>query len=141
VTADGQGWQANSDPVVAIDKLGNAYLANLYLQIDTKGNVTNDGYYVCVATLKSGPSFSKAGCHPVRTSLKASTVLEDKPWLAVDNSSSTFSGNVYATWTHFTATSSMIFFSRSTNHGVTWSPAIRINPASQNGAIQGSQVA
>lgn len=141
VTADGHGWQANSDPVVAIDKLGNAYLANLYLQIDTKGNVTNDGYYVCVATLKSGPSFSKAGCHPVRTSLKASTVLEDKPWLAVDNSSSTFSGNVYATWTHFTATSSMIFFSRSTNHGVTWSPAIRINPASQNGAIQGSQVA
>lgn len=117
MTADGQGWQANSDPVVAIDKLGNAYLANLYLQIDTKGNVTNNGYYVCVATLKSGPSFSKAGCHPVRTSLKASTVLEDKPWLAVDNSSSTFSGNVYATWTHFTATSSMIFFSRSTNHG------------------------
>ncbi len=35
----------------------------------------------------------------------------------------------------------MIFFSRSTNHGVTWSAAKQINPASQNGAIQGSQVA
>jgi len=141
VTADSHVWQANSDPVVAIDKLGNAYLANLYLQADTQGNVTNDGYYVCVATLKSGPSFSKAGCHAVRTSLKPSTALEDKPWLAVDNSSSAFSGNVYAVWTHFTPTSDMIFLSRSTNHGVTWSKAIQINPASQNGAVQGSQVA
>ena len=35
----------------------------------------------------------------------------------------------------------MIFFSRSTNHGVTWSKAIRINTTSQNGALQGSQVA
>jgi hypothetical protein len=141
VTADNKVWQANSDPVVAIDKLGNAYLANLYLQVDSTGNVTNDGYYVCSATLASGPKFTKAGCHPVRTSLNASSVLEDKPWLSVDNSTSKFSGNVYGTWTHFTATSDMIFFSRSTDHGVTWSKAIQINPASQNGAIQGSQVA
>jgi hypothetical protein len=141
VTADGHVWQANSDPVVAIDKLGNAYLANLYLQADTSGNVTNDGYYVCSATLASGPKFTGAGCHAVRTTLKPSTVLEDKPWLAVDNSSSSSSGNVYAVWTHFTPTSDMIFLSRSTNHGVTWSKAIQINPASQNGAVQGSQVA
>lgn len=141
VTSDNHIWQANSDPVTAIDKLGNAYLANLYLQADSNGNVTNDGYYVCVATLKSGPNFTKSGCHAVRTTLTKTTVLEDKPWIAVDNSTSSFSGNVYATWTHFTATSDMIFFSRSTNHGVTWSKAIQINPSSQNGAIQGSQVA
>ena len=140
VTADGQVWQANSDPVVAIDKLGNAFLANLYLAANSSGNVTNDGLYVCVATLKSGPMFTKSGCHAVRTTLTTTTVLEDKPWIAVDNSTSSHSGNVYAVWTHFTATSSMIFFSRSTNHGLTWSKAIQINPASQNGAIQGSQV-
>ena len=40
VTADGHIWQANSDPVVAIDKLGNVFLANLYLQADSLGNVT-----------------------------------------------------------------------------------------------------
>lgn len=141
VTADSHVWQANSDPTVAIDKLGNAYLANLYIQVDSSGNATNDGYYVCSAKLSSGPKFTKAGCHPVKTTLTASAVLEDKPWVAVDNSTATTSGNVYATWTHFTATSSMLFFSRSTNHGVTWSKAIQINPASQNGAIQGSQVA
>jgi len=140
-TSDGHIWQANSDPVVAVDKLGNVFLANLYLQVGRVGNVTNDGYYVCAAKLFAGGKFTPSTCHPVRTTLTASPNLEDKEWLAVDNSSSAFTGNVYASWTHFTATSSMIFFSRSTNHGVTWSKAIQINPASQNGAIQGSQVA
>jgi len=140
VTADGHVWQANSDPVVAIDKLGNVFLANLYLQV-SGNSVTNDGYYVCSATLASGPTFTAAGCHAVKTTLTRSSNLEDKEWLAVDNSASTFSGNVYAVWTHFTASSDMIFFSRSTNHGVTWSKAIQISPTSQNGAVQGSQVA
>ena len=141
VTADNHVWQANSDPVVAIDKLGNVFLANLYLQVNRDGNVTNDGYYVCVAKMSTGPKFTKAGCKPVRTSLVSSTDLEDKNWLAVDNSTAATSGNVYAVWTHFSATSDMIFLSRSTNHGLTWSSAIQINRASQNGAVQGSQVA
>ncbi len=100
-----------------------------------------DGILARDRTLASGPTFTKSGCHPVKTTLTASTNLEDKEWIAVDNSSSTFSGNVCASWSHFTATSNMIFFSRSTNHGVTWSKAIQINPTSQNGAVQGSQVA
>ena len=140
-TADGHVWQANSDPVVAIDKLGNAFLANLYLQADSNGNVTNDGLYVCSAKLSSGPKFTTSGCHAVKTTLKSSTSLEDKPWMAVDNSTSSFSGTVYASWTHFTATSDFIWFSRSTNHGVTWSSPKQISTTAQNGAVQGSQVA
>lgn len=141
-TADGHVWQANSDPVVAIDKLGNVYLANLYLQVNGAGNVTNDGYYVCSTTLASGPIFKQSGCHPVRTSLVASANLEDKEWLATDNSTSACSGNVYASWTHFVDnTTDEIFFSRSTNHGVTWSAALHIDLAAQDGAVQGSQVA
>jgi hypothetical protein len=127
--------------VVAIDKLGNVYLENLYLQVDSAFNVPNDGLYVCVATLVSGPTFEQSGCHAVKTTLTPTTVLEDKPWMAVDNSASKFSGNVYASWTHFTATSDMVFFSHSADHGVTWSKPIQISPASQNGAVQGSQVA
>lgn len=141
VTADLHVWQANSDPVVAVDKLGNVFLANLYLQVDSVGNVTNDGYYVCGTKLFAGGKFTASTCHAIRTTLKASSNVEDKPWLAVDNSASTFAGNVYASWTHFTATSDAIFFSRSTNHGVNWSSAVRINPSSQSGAVQGSQVA
>jgi hypothetical protein len=134
-------WEANSDPVVAIDKLGNVFLVNLYIQVDSEGNAPNDGYYVCVAKMATGPTFTKAGCKPVKTSLQPTTVFEDKEWIATDNSTAATSGNVYAVWTHFTADSDMIFFSRSTNHGVSWSKAIRINPAAQNGAVQGSQVA
>jgi hypothetical protein len=141
ITADNHVWEANSDPVVAIDKLGNVFLANLYIQVDSEGNAPNDGYYVCVAKMATGPTFTKAGCKPVRTSLQPTTVFEDKEWIATDNSAAATSGNVYAVWTHFTADSDMIFFSRSTNHGVSWSKAIRINPAAQNGAVQGSQVA
>ena len=140
-TSDGHVWQANSDPVVAIDKLGNVFLGNLYLQVNSGGSVTNDGYYVCSATLASGPTFTTAGCHAVKTTLTTSSNLEDKEWLAVDNSTSSHSGNVYACWTHFTATSNMIWFSRSTNHGVTWSTPKTINSTSQNGAIQGAQCA
>jgi hypothetical protein len=68
--------------------------------------------------------------------------LEDKEWVAVDNSTSKFSGDVYASWTHFVDnTTNYILFSRSTDHGVHWSKPIHINPASQNGGVQGSQVA
>jgi hypothetical protein len=141
VTADNHVWEANSDPVVAMDKAGNVFLANLYLQVNKDGNVTNDGYYVCVANISTGPKFTKAGCKPVRTTLMPSTRLEDKEWIAVDNSAAATSGNVYAVWTHFTADSDMIFFSRSTDHGQTWSKAIQISPESQNRAVQGSQVA
>lgn len=139
-TADGHVWNANSAPVVAIDKLGNVFLANLYLDVDGFF-VTNDGYYVCSATLASGPTFTQANCHPVRTTLRPSANLEDKVWLAADNTNSQNSGTLYASWTHFTATSDMIFFSRSTDHGVTWSNAIQVNPPTHNGAVQGSQVA
>jgi hypothetical protein len=139
-TSDGHIWQANSDPVVAVDKLGNVFLANLYLQV-SGNNITNDGYYVCSAKLFAGGKFTSSTCHPVLTTLKASANVEDKEWLAVDNSSSAFTGTVYASWTHFTATTDMIFLSRSTDHGVTWSKPIRINPTAQNGAVQGSQVA
>ncbi len=140
-TADGHLWQANSDPVVAIDKAGNVYLENLYLQVDSAFNITNDGLYVCVANLASGLTFTQSGCHAIKTALAPTSFIEDKPWIAVDNSSSKSSGTVYASWTHFTATSDMVFVSHSTDHGATWSKPIQINPDSQSGAVQGSQVA
>ena len=140
-TGDGHIWQANSDPVVAFDAVGNVYLANLYLQVKNN-NVTNDGFYVCSATLASGPSFKQSNCNPVLTSLVPSQNQEDKEWIATDNSTSACSGNVYGSWTHFVDnTTDEIFFSRSTNHGVNWSKPLHIDTASQDGAVQGSQVA
>ena len=44
VTGDGRTWDANSDPVVAIDRAGRVYMANLYFN-DTD---YNNGFYVNV---------------------------------------------------------------------------------------------
>ncbi len=61
--------------------------------------------------------------------------MEDKPYVAVDNSpASPFKNNVYLAWTHFARygsrapqDSSQIYFSRSTDRGRTFSSPIRIS--------------
>jgi len=138
-TADGQAWQANSDPVVAIDKLGNVYVADLYFNGDNNAG----GFYVSVGTLGSANlGISVASTYPVATQLDPNTTtFEDKEWIAVDNSNSTYSGRVYASWTRFVGSLDSIQFSRSTDHGAHWSAPLRVSPSSQDGAVQGSQVA
>lgn len=139
-TRDGNYWFANSDPVVAIDKQGRAFLADLYLDAIDNGN----GFYVSVANANTGFKFTVRNTFAVKTNPSSSTTqLEDKPWITVDNSNAGTSGNVYASWSHFfnNFTLDYIAFSRSTNHGTNWSPLKRISPASQDGAVQGSSLA
>jgi hypothetical protein len=144
-TSDNQTWNSNSDPVVAIDKLGNAYLASLYFDQGFLGNVTANGVYVSVGTVtSSGVTFTTANTKPVLTNLNSNTTLnEDKDWIAVDNSNSAFSGDVYVSWTHFTNSQAddWIYFSRSTDHGQTWSAPVKISTAAQDNHVEGSQVA
>jgi hypothetical protein len=140
-TGDGFFWFANSDPVVAIDKMGNVYLSDLYLDAIDNGN----GLYVSVGTVSGGVgSFSVANTFPVVTNPDPNTpFLEDKPWITVDNSSNpATTGSVYVAWSHFSSsTSDFIALSRSLNHGQTWTAPIRISPPAQDGAVQGAQVA
>ena len=143
VTSDSQLWDANSDPVVAIDNVGNVYLASLYLDALA---ITN-GFYVGVGTLNSaGVSFT--AFNPVATNPDFfPSFTEDKPWIAVDHSVPGAAGNVYASWSRFIGnsllgfTSDLIVFSRSTDQGHTWSAPLRISLPVQDGAVQGSQVA
>jgi hypothetical protein len=141
-TGDGQVWPFNSDPVVAIDLQGNVFLSELYFHEEFDNNA--NGVYVSVAPFVSGVgvTFTQSGTHAVAADLDpATTVIEDKPWLAVDNSHAATSGNVYVSWAHFVDNTDFILFSRSVDHGVTWSTPIPINPASQNGSVQGSEMA
>lgn len=139
-TSDSQLWEANSDPTVAVDRLGNVFLCNLYLNASNNAN----GLYVSVGQL-TDPSLglSVGETIPVATNLDPSTTtIEDKPWLTVDNSgNSGTDGNVYVTWSHFTASSDMIMFSRSTDHGQTWSTPVQVSDPKFDGGVQGSQVA
>ncbi len=62
---------------------------------------------------------------------------QDKEWIGVDMTGSPYHGNVYVTWTEFDSygssdpsDSSRIRFSRSTDQGLTWSPAVTISDVS-----------
>jgi hypothetical protein len=146
LTSDGLSWEANSDPVLANDTSGSVYLSDLYFN----GSDDANGLYVSVATRAADGSvnFNAAATYPVVTNpVPFPNFLEDKPWIAVDNSSNpTTTGSLYASWSHFTGFLGFYFtdtivLSRSTDHGQTWSTPIRISPPAQDGAVQGSQVA
>jgi len=136
-TSDGLIWPYNSDPVVTIDNNGYAYLANLYFNSSSTNN--SNGLYVSVLNLNSGQTFIQNQTIPVLVNTNPSTnIVEDKEWISVDNTNTTSAGNVYVSWTHFVGNSSFIYFSRSTNHGQTWSTPILISNTSQS--VQGSNV-
>src|SRR5262249_10772686 len=51
--ADGRTWTNPQAPVVAIDRAGNAYLANLYINFAPATNTTHEnGVYLAVASIK-----------------------------------------------------------------------------------------
>jgi hypothetical protein len=140
-TSDSLIWEANSNPAVAIDKLGNVYVADLFLN----GSNSANGLYVTVGQLTSpGLGFSIAGTYPVATNPSPfATASEDKDWIAVDNTDNlATSGNVYVSWAHFIGgANAMIYFSRSIDHGKTWSVPMQVSDPNQNGSVQGPQVA
>jgi hypothetical protein len=112
------------------------YLSNLYFNSSNSAN----GLYVGVGILTAG-SINWSTTYPVATNVSPTNITEDKNWIAVDNSSSQFGGRVYVSWTRFVGSTDFILTSYSTSHGQTWSTPVQINPTSQNGAVQGSQVA
>jgi hypothetical protein len=135
-TGDGKGWEANSDPVVAVDATDNVYMANLYFNDTDNAN----GLYISrsAAPLTAGLAFDTAHTYPVVVNSSPTTdVFEDKEWVAVDK----VSGRVCVSWTRFIGNTDMIMFSSSANSGQTWSTPIQISPSDQNGGVQGSQVA
>src|SRR5215212_1080798 len=51
--------------------------------------------------------------------------FDDKSWLAFDTTGGPHSGSIYVTWTRFG--NAEIFLARSTDGGVTWSPAVQVS--------------
>jgi hypothetical protein len=160
LTSDNATWDANSDPVVAIDNNHNVYLSDLYLKLDSSGRIIAEGLYVSSGAFGSIGTSNFTSTYPVMTNLSNGTTfnIEDKPWITVDNSGNNGTkGNVYASWSHFTGcqnqysalaggyvltcTSDSIYFSYSKNQGRTWSTPVQISASTQNGAVQGSQPA
>ena len=114
---DQGGLGHGGDPVLAVHQAsGTFYYADLVF----------DGVSII------GVSKSTDDCLTFPTLASASPAtssafdLQDKPWIAVDNTGGSEDGNVYVCWSRFVddflgfPTSSEIFFSRSTDGGVTF---------------------
>lgn len=142
-TADGRLWKANSDPVLAVSKSGLIYLSNLYILSptdDERSSTISGGIYVSVAQINN-PVFTRENTFKVTNHIPPrDTRFADKQWMAVDNSTSQFSGSVYHAYTRFTARSNAIRFTRSRDNGRTWSSPIKLNLSRHDGAVQGTQV-
>jgi len=109
------------DPCLLIDTAGNYYY--FHLSNPSFGNWIDR--IVCQKSTDGGLTWTD-GTYMGLNGAKA----QDKEWAAVDPQTNT----IYVTWTQFDvygtsnpADSSIILFSKSTDEGLTWSPAKRIN--------------
>ncbi len=132
-------YQFTGDPVLFFDATGRAYFVNLgdhegqgfaFTNVSIIVQSSDDGglNWTDPVTIAKGQGAVAARVQTV--------VFNDKPWGVADTSAaSSFMNNVYVTWTRFLFRNnqyveSPIFFSRSTDGGVTWSTPIEISGSS-----------
>ena len=137
VLLDGHTADACSDPTLAWDSRGNAYIGGVFFDINSganavlvmKSNAGNGGSFYHSPDPTGG--FQEYRDTPVGVVANDDgTVADnDKELMTADaNRSSPKRDNVYITWTRFNDEGhSPIFFSQSTDGGATWSTPIEIS--------------
>jgi hypothetical protein len=111
----------NGDCVLTVDNAGDFFFA--FLGEDSKGHSS-----IAVArSADGGATFGRA----VQASLSSNSpqVVQDKEWITADVTGTATDGNLYVAWTNLdtAAKTAEIQFSRSADHGVTWSKAKRLS--------------
>jgi hypothetical protein len=122
------GYTNGFDPSVSFDRFGNAF----YCYVASTGSL---GPIYVSRTTDFGANWNS---HKQVSTL---TTDQDKPFMAVDNTSGTYDGRIYVSWSDFSSGSS-IKFAYSTNNGTTFStpqslgsyvtgvdPSIYVSPA------------
>ena len=134
------------DPVLASSrKTGTILLSDT--SVNTNVSAAAEGERVNIfRSLDNGAAFSP----PVNGNpgFVAGVDEADKPWIAVDNYPGPGYGNVYLAWTDFTfknngsTTDKGIYFTRSTDDGLTWGPSGGVPIAVKSGTnlVQGGFV-
>lgn len=153
----GRSWSTTSDTVpgnyavsgdvsVAYDNSGHAFLC--YIAFDKLGadeywgkDATRNGVYIR-RSLDGGKTWKQKPIAVIQHDTNPGIPFEDKPYIVADNTNGPYAGNLYAGWTEFTLTQSVILLSRSTDDGATWSKPVRISteaglPRDDNGAVEG----
>ena len=128
------GFRWTSDPVVTVnEKTGEFFYAGL---CDSAG-LAFSGVGVVKATFPGGNAAPVWGTPHLARTVDASNLFIDKEWMAADSAS----GNLYLSYTLFTAVDDSIEFRRSTDGGATWGPIMIMSADTSAGWVQGSRPA
>lgn len=125
-------YDASTDPTIAFDRQGNAYAFVLAYRYTDGTN----GVYVS----KRDPSGNWGAPVQVQTLSTSGAGLGhefDKQWIAVDNSGGPMDGNIYVIYVDFSTQNGRIKFSRSTDHGATFSKTVTLSTSQGNGGAHG----
>jgi hypothetical protein len=128
------GMGTACDPALAFDSDNNVYLAG----VGYNRHYAHTGRATLIFVARSsngGESFDQVS--QVHMSFTRIGQFNDKEWIAADLNN----GNVYVVWTIFTGMSvGQIVFSRSTNHGQTWTPPTKLADIRADFDAQGSYI-
>jgi hypothetical protein len=134
---DGHTSDACSDPTIAFDSHGNAYIGGVFFDVASdanaiavmKSNNPNGGAFYHSPDPAGG--FQEYRNTPVGVVANDTVDFNDKELMTADAwVSSPKRDNVYMTWTKFTADGhSPIYFGQSTDGGATWSTGVEISGA------------
>jgi hypothetical protein len=139
-------FRVSGDVSIAYDTHGHAILC--YMAFDKLGtfnywghNSSENGLFVR-RSLDGGRTWEVQDIPIIQHADGPAVPWEDKPYLVADDSHSRFGGNLYVGWTRWTLTDSEIWFTRSTDDGLTWSKPMEIDrhpglPRDDNGALEG----
>jgi hypothetical protein len=127
-----QYWQAGGDTAVAWDTRGNAYFQCMVFMrgpATTNDPDLSSAIYVFRSTGSNGAAWNFPGHPAVETFTQNPAILNDKPYMTVDNHvGSPFQDRIYVTWTIFAADgSSYIYEVHSSDYGQTFSAPVVVN--------------
>jgi hypothetical protein len=120
---------AAGDPGQAFDNAGNLFYAFICFN---RGKPVNGAVYAA-RYVNDGAAYDRTVLVKSGTPsaiFEGSGLFQDKINITADQTSGPFSGNVYVAWSQYTgmAPNNAILFSRSTDHGLSFSEPIRVSP-------------
>src|SRR6267143_6914137 len=134
MTGNLTGFQEASDPAVSFSQNGILYYSGVAFNIQRNNAV--DGTVFVSKSTDGGSSFALTTI-VAPGSTRIGGIFNDKPYLAVDETSGLFAGRVYVSWTKFTsAQTSDVMLAYSKNSGSSFSFSLR--PVSNSLLNQGS---
>jgi hypothetical protein len=122
-TAISRTWGGNTfgitfDPAVDYDKNGNFYFS-------FGGAPLSSNYPNSIAVSKSTDGTTWGT--PVAVTFNRNRFFDDKYYLAVDRSNSSFANRIYVSWDRNSGNNQLLYISYSSNGGTTWTAPIKVN--------------